>query len=149
MKPVRRGPRQRAPKHPRTPGERIWALRERLGYTQEELAAKIGARQQTVANWEKDFVRPGSGNWRHLERILGQSREALEFGKGYRLPAADQAAEARTVITLPDMPPIPEGAAVLKLDRKDLVIEPLRPKEAVAALREALKAGRPIWLVMG
>ena len=50
---------------------------------------------------------------------------------------------------LPDMPPIPAGAAVLKLDRKDLAIEPLQSKEAVAALREALQAGRPVWLVMG
>lgn len=38
--------------------ERIRWIRDRLGYTQEEFAEKVGARQATVSFWERGLARP-------------------------------------------------------------------------------------------
>ena len=39
-------------------GKRIKDLRKRLGLTQEELAAEIGTRQQTISHWETEDYLP-------------------------------------------------------------------------------------------
>ena len=38
--------------------ERIHALREHLGLTQQELAERLGTRQQTISEWEKGIYQP-------------------------------------------------------------------------------------------
>ncbi len=39
-------------------GERIRALRQHLGLTQEKLAGELGIRQQTVSEWETGMYQP-------------------------------------------------------------------------------------------
>lgn len=39
-------------------GERIRALRQHLGLTQEKLAGELGTRQQTVSEWETGMYQP-------------------------------------------------------------------------------------------
>jgi len=39
-------------------GERIRALRRHLGLTQQEMAGKLGTRQQTISEWELGLYRP-------------------------------------------------------------------------------------------
>jgi DNA-binding transcriptional regulator YiaG len=39
-------------------GVRIKSLRQHLGLTQAEMAARLGTRQQTISEWEKDIYRP-------------------------------------------------------------------------------------------
>jgi DNA-binding transcriptional regulator YiaG len=36
----------------------IKALRQHLGFTQIEMAAKLGTRQQTISEWEKGIYQP-------------------------------------------------------------------------------------------
>ena len=38
--------------------QRIHALRRHLGLTQRELAERLGARQQTISEWEKGMYKP-------------------------------------------------------------------------------------------
>ena len=50
-------PTGRPAKTKRSPlGERIAALRERAGLSQEQLADKVGSNQKTVAYWERRAV---------------------------------------------------------------------------------------------
>lgn len=45
--------------HPqRWDATRIRQLRRHLGLTQAEMAARLGTRQQTISEWEKDLYRP-------------------------------------------------------------------------------------------
>ncbi len=39
-------------------GVRIKALRQHLGLTQTEMAARLGTRQQTISEWENGMYRP-------------------------------------------------------------------------------------------
>jgi DNA-binding transcriptional regulator YiaG len=39
-------------------GAQVRALRYHLGLTQDELAARMGIRQQTVSEWEREVYRP-------------------------------------------------------------------------------------------
>jgi DNA-binding transcriptional regulator YiaG len=47
----------------------IRALRDHLGMTQQELADELGARQQTVSEWETGRYRPRGVSARLLERV--------------------------------------------------------------------------------
>jgi DNA-binding transcriptional regulator YiaG len=38
--------------------EHIQALRQHLGLTQQEMAAELGTRQQTISEWETGMYRP-------------------------------------------------------------------------------------------
>ena len=38
--------------------KRIHALRRHLGLTQRELAERLGTRQQTISEWEKEMYKP-------------------------------------------------------------------------------------------
>lgn len=38
--------------------ERIRALRQYLGLTQQKLATELGTRQQTISEWEKGMYKP-------------------------------------------------------------------------------------------
>jgi DNA-binding transcriptional regulator YiaG len=43
---------------PRWDRERIQALRQHLGLTQQELAQEMGTRQQTISEWETGMYQP-------------------------------------------------------------------------------------------
>jgi len=57
---------------------RVKALREHLGATQEELAAELNVRQQTVSEWETGQYRPRGAS----ERLLTLVAERAEFAYG-------------------------------------------------------------------
>jgi DNA-binding transcriptional regulator YiaG len=62
----------------RAPGwdaERVRALREHLGLTQQELAAELNVRQQTVSEWETRQYRPRGAS----ERLLSMVAERTGF----------------------------------------------------------------------
>lgn len=65
-------------------------LREARGWSQAELAAKVGVSQATVARWETPNA------WRHLPRrpvvialghVFGVDPDAIRFGEGEPRPA--------------------------------------------------------------
>lgn len=150
MKVLRRKPRARAPKHPKTLAERLWALREALGYTQQSLAEQVGVVQATVSAWEKGTSEPSGASWLHLERILRVTRRVFETGKGFKMPdqqgsiAADLSNSESLVL-----PEFPKTASVMRVERKGLANEAMDLKQAQRALKEAAEQGRPIWLVIG
>ena len=147
-----RPPRQRAPRHPKTPGQRIWARREFLGFTQRELGSQVGVGQAAVSAWEKDESKPRESTWPLLCEALGLSRSALETGIGFPPKAAGQRvaegpATRRTAkVALPNLP---EGAEALLLSEKGLTQESMTAAQAARALRSAIKSGRPVWVVVG
>jgi DNA-binding transcriptional regulator YiaG len=53
----------------------VRALRERLGLTQEELAAELNVRQQTVSEWETGRYQPRGA----CERLLSMVAERAAF----------------------------------------------------------------------
>jgi DNA-binding transcriptional regulator YiaG len=59
-------------------GARVRALRDRLGMTQQELAAELNMRQQTVSEWETGAYRPRGASARLLGMIA--ERAGFEYG---------------------------------------------------------------------
>lgn len=57
---------------------RVRALRDHLAVTQEELAAELNVRQQTVSEWETGQYRPRGAS----ERLLTLVAERAEFSYG-------------------------------------------------------------------
>jgi transcriptional regulator with XRE-family HTH domain len=55
--------------------ERVRALRQHLGLTQEELARELGTRQQTISEWETGMYQPRGLS----ERLLSLVAERAEF----------------------------------------------------------------------
>ncbi len=57
-------------------GNRLYRLRREWGYTQTELANKLGTTRGCVANWEKGRRRP-RGKMERLAALLGVSEDYL------------------------------------------------------------------------
>ena len=53
-------------------GEQLAAARRARGFTQEELAERLGVSRQAVAKWERDAARPGPTNAHALRDLLGE-----------------------------------------------------------------------------
>jgi DNA-binding transcriptional regulator YiaG len=64
-----------AKRRPVWDGERVRALREHLGMTQQELAEELNMRQQTVSEWETGQYRPRGAS----ERLLTLVAERATF----------------------------------------------------------------------
>lgn len=58
-------------------GERLKALRIYHGYTQEELAAKIGTKKQTISRYENSEREPNLKAAKKIANALGVSLEEL------------------------------------------------------------------------
>ena len=54
--------------------EKIKTLREKRGWTQLDLATRLGVEQSTVSRWERDISRPIGVYLRLLERLLAGRR---------------------------------------------------------------------------
>ncbi len=69
-------------------GERIRFFRAERGYTQRELAERMGVSSQAVSKWENDAACPDVGLLYDLALLLGVTTDTLlcpEFrGKGER-----------------------------------------------------------------
>ena len=54
--------------------ERIQALRQHLGMTQQQLAEKLGTRQQTISEWEKGIYQPRGTSATLLNMVAEQAQ---------------------------------------------------------------------------
>lgn len=54
--------------------EQIKALRKRRGWTQLDLATRLGVEQSTVSRWERDISRPIGIYLNFLQRLLAGRR---------------------------------------------------------------------------
>lgn len=148
MKGAPRPPRRRAPKQPRALSERLWLARERMGLTQRALGARIGVGQAAISAWEKGQSVPRESTWPLLVRSLGVSQHALETGEGFEvtLPVDLVAEASEAPMGLPSMPP---HAEVLLVATDGLALESTTATAACRSLRQAVKEGRPVWVVVG
>lgn len=71
----------RGRRRPRWDGARVRALRQHLGLTQEELAAQMGIRQQTVSEWERGVYQPRGASATLLSMVAERA--------GFRYQAGD------------------------------------------------------------
>jgi transcriptional regulator with XRE-family HTH domain len=63
-----------------TVGERIVALRKSMGYTQNELANKVGVSRQTIRNYESNMVEPSLFNATCISEVFKVSLDFLAKG---------------------------------------------------------------------
>ena len=77
--------------------ERFSQLRKKAGFSQEELAAKLGISRQAVSKWERAESSPDTDNLIALSRLYGISLDELLLGDKQAKPSLDneksQAAE--------------------------------------------------------
>lgn len=62
---------------PKAIGERIAMLRHENGWTQKELAEKIGATRSSIAGWEKGCRMPDVESWFNLALVFGVSTDYI------------------------------------------------------------------------
>ena len=58
-------------------GQRICELRTALGWSQVQLANRLGAAKQTVSNWENDNIQPSIEMLVRLAKIFGVTTDYL------------------------------------------------------------------------
>lgn len=59
---------------------RLYELRKRFGYSQEELAEKIGVSRQAISKWERSEASPDTDNLIMLSRVYGITIDELING---------------------------------------------------------------------
>ena len=57
--------------------DRIQYLRKQKGYSQEELADKVGVSRQAVSKWESGASDPSTTNWMALAKLFGVTAEEI------------------------------------------------------------------------
>ena len=68
----------------------VRGLRRHLAVTQEELAAELGVRQQTVSEWETGAYQPGGASERVLTMVAEQAGFVWDAGEAGGAAAADE-----------------------------------------------------------
>ncbi len=139
---------------PSTLGQRIRAVRKAWGWTQTSLGEAIGSPQNTISDWEKDLTRPSGAAIQALSRLFRLTPEQLEQGRGFTLPEAPgQPSGAhmskRDIQELRQMLPQLQQGEILQVDTQAEDAALVHLTQALAAIREARKQGRAVWLVIG
>jgi DNA-binding transcriptional regulator YiaG len=132
----------------RTIGERIKAIRKKWNWTQARLALAIGSDQRTLSSWETGRYEVPGPALTLLAALFQVPVEVLTGEEPFRptLPPADGAAEQKNpYLALPAQP----TPGVWLVDRTTGERFEIKPAETQRLVREARKAGRPVWLVLG
>lgn len=58
-------------------GEKFRTARTQNGYTQQEIADKLGIKQSNISDWENDISHPEYENLIELAKIYGETLESL------------------------------------------------------------------------
>ena len=106
-------------------GETVRLRREQRGMGQEQLAAALGVRQQTVSRWENGLAVPRPSRVVELARVLELEPSALHRLAGY-LPAAEPRTSGWTEVQRL-LPELGRAELVLLIER---AWEELRAREA-------------------
>lgn len=105
--------------------DRLVALRREHGYSQEELAARLGVSRQAVSKWERAESSPDTDNLIALARLYGTSLDEMLLHQP-RPEETDEARETREVF-----------AAAQAWEEAEARLEKMR-KKAQQARREKL-----------
>lgn len=79
---------------------RLRQERERRGWSQSELAERIGTTQVNVSRWENMSSKPGPYFRQRLAEVFGKSLEEL----GLFAETEDERVEARSTLVVPSFP---------------------------------------------
>lgn len=123
-------------------------VRDRLKMGQREFAEYLDVTQQTISLWERGLRKPGKRTWTLLEQKLAYSRAELEYGPLHALPepgVRETISFARSIA----LPPPQEGFPAIQVGVNGLASEAMSLAKAQSLLREAVRAGKPIWIVVG
>lgn len=139
---------------PSTLGQRIRAVRRAWGWTQTTLAEALGSAQSMVSEWEKDVSRPSGAALISISRLFRLPVEALDTGKEFTLPDAPgqssgAAMSKRDIQDLRQLLPELQRGEILQVDTQAEDAELVQLTQALAAIREAKRQGRTVWLVIG
>ena len=75
---MRKGDRKRGPKWD---SKKVRSLRRHLGLTQEQMAEKLGTRQQTISEWETGMYQPRGPSSTLLNIIAERAGFSYETGE--------------------------------------------------------------------
>ena len=64
-----------------TTGDKIFGYRKKAGFTQEELADRLGVSRQAVSKWEQDAAFPETDKVLELCKLFSVSGDELLFGR--------------------------------------------------------------------
>ena len=128
--------------------ENLKALREQMGLGQRAFADHLDVTQQTVSLWEQGKRRPGKRTWTLLEQKLHASRVELESGP---LSGAldSKVAESKAFAKAVTLPPPRQGSPITGIELNGLAAESMDLAKAQRLLREAVRNGKPVWLIRG
>ncbi|MBQ7875121.1 MAG: helix-turn-helix transcriptional regulator [Oscillospiraceae bacterium] len=74
-------------------GEKLLSLRRKSGFSQEELAEKLGVSRQAVSRWESGTAMPDSPNLLQISNLFGVSADYLlhdEYESDFDIPVAKE-----------------------------------------------------------
>lgn len=133
-----------------TLGERIKAVRTAWAWSQEEMATTLRVDQASISFWERDRIVPSGSAMVALATLFRLEPGALETGRGFVVPdAPSQPSHKRngrkTLRSLSLPIPPPEQTVCIDLISGHAQGRP--PADAAAALSEAMRAGRKVWVV--
>ena len=131
-----------------TIGDRIKATRKKWNWSQARLALAIGSDQRTLSSWETGRYDVPGPALTLLAALFQVSVEVLTGEAPFRIMPhpADGAAERKNpYLALPPQP----TPGVWLVDRTTGEQTEIKPADTQRFVREARKAGRPVWLVLG
>lgn len=128
--------------------ENLKAMREQMGLGQRGFADHLDVTQQTVSLWEQGKRQPGKRTWTLLEQKLHATRAEMESGP---LPDAldPKVAESKAFAKAVTLPPPRQGSPITGIELNGLAAESMNLAKAQRLLREAVRKGKPVWLIRG
>ena len=70
-------------------GDKILLYRRREGFSQQQLADKLGLTRQTIARWEKNTNVPSDQEIKKLSELMGITEQELLFDDGNNTPDSE------------------------------------------------------------
>lgn len=132
----------------KSPGERIRATRKEWNWSQTRLALAIGSDQRTLSSWERERYEVPGPALTLLAALFQIPVEALTGEAPFRImpPPAEGAAEQRNpYLALPAQ----STPSVWLVDRTTGEQSEIKSSETQRLVRDARKAGRPVWVILG
>jgi transcriptional regulator with XRE-family HTH domain len=128
--------------------ENLKGLREQMGLGQRAFAEYLDVTQQTVSLWERGMRKPGKRTWTLLQQRLQITQAEMEAGP-LSISLDPGVAESKAFARSIPLPPPKQGSPIMGMELKGLSAESLDLAKAQRLLREAVRHGRPIWLILG
>lgn len=141
--------------HPKSLGERIRQIRIAWGWSQVTLAKILHTDQQVVSDWERDRSAPTGASLGALAGLFRLPAEALLVGEGFEIVDPPGSVTGGSPMSFEQikklqmaMPELGVGE-ILQVDTGASESELVELKAAFAAIREAQKQGRQVWVILG